>query len=186
MRLNLLILLFALCFTDIYAETHIWGEHAMEQMNMQKKNRKRKSKKRSTLRTSFELVKTEGKTYVFGFAHTLGDSTAYITNINEIDSMRVQKNTKFLPFRSDFSLQMKIYLEEKCGLSHQTATMFFSKNRSTLVKKFNKIKKRYLDSKSFMLKQISDEDFRFVHPLDRIVLPDNMEEEGESSAETKE
>lgn len=187
MRNKLLIFIFLFCWLGAGTEVLHANEHSAEQMYNAKKNRKRSSKKRSTQRTNFELTKTSGKTYVFGFAHVLGDSTAYITNINEIDSMDVQKNTKFLPFRSDFSLQLKIYLESECGLAHETATVFFSKKRSTLVKKFNKIKKRYLDSKSFVLKQIKDSDFHFVHPIDRAVIVDESKiEDGAESAGEKE
>lgn len=176
MTKKLLSFILLFCLTVSVSEANPLQGSAAEQMEMLKKKSKR-SKKRSTLRTSFSLEKTSGKTYVFGFAHVLGDSTAYITNINEIDSIDVQKRTKFLPFRSDFSLQFKIYLEAKCGLAHETSTVFFSKNRARLVKKFNKIKKRYLDSHSFVLKQVSDNDFRFIHPLDRMIPAVDDEEE---------
>ena len=48
-----------------------------------------------------------GKVCLFGVSQQLTDSVVYLTFINEVDSYDLAKKTKFLPFRSEFSLQLK-------------------------------------------------------------------------------
>lgn len=110
--------------------------------------------------------KTKGKLYVFGFSTNFNDSVVYVSSITEVDSIALMKKTGFLPFRSEFSLQFKEYLEGKKGEKSQTSCVFFSENRSRLAKKLYKIKKRYLDSKSYTLVTVPESDFGFHHPLD--------------------
>jgi hypothetical protein len=82
-----------------------------------------------------------GKVYLFGVSQLLTDSVVYITFINEVDSLDLAKKTKFLPFRSEFSLQLREYMEGTLKKDHQTTTVFFSTNRKKLSKKYYKIKK---------------------------------------------
>lgn len=163
-------------FTENQGTSSLLAEMSYSTSSFAKKKTKKSKKKRSTQRTNFVLEKTSGKTYVFGFSQVLGDSVTYITFINEVDSIDVQKRTKFLPFRSDFSMQLKVYLEAKCGLSRQTCCVFYSSDRNKLLKKYNKIKKKYLDNKNYVLKMISDSDFHFIHPLDGINAVDQTSE----------
>ena len=71
----------------------------------------------------------KGKVYIFGVSQELTDSVVYITFINEIDSLDLMKRTKFLPFRSEFSLQLKEYMEGTLKKSHQTTCVFYSNKR---------------------------------------------------------
>ena len=104
------------------------------------------------------------KVYLFGVSQQLTDSVVYITFINEVDSMQLEKKTKFLPFRSDFSLQLKEYLEGTLKRNHQTACVFFSLSRKSISKKYYKIKKRYLDNPN--TKIVPLEGFKFKNPQD--------------------
>lgn len=108
-----------------------------------------------------------GKVYLFGVSQMLTDSVIYITFIDEVDSLDLDKKTKFLPFRSEFSLQLKEYMEGTLKKDHQTATVFFSTNRKKLSKKYYKIKKRYLDNP--YTKIVPIDGFRFRHPLESFV-----------------
>lgn len=104
-----------------------------------------------------------GKVYLFGVSQQLTDSVVYVTFINEVDSFDLAKKTKFLPFRSEFSLQLKEYMEGTLKRDHQTTVVFFSTSRKKLSKKYYKIKKRYLDNP--YTKIVPIDGFQFRHPL---------------------
>ncbi len=109
----------------------------------------------------------KGKVYLFGVCQQLTDSVVYITFINEVDSFDLMKKTKFLPFRSEFSLQLKEYMEGTLKKDHQTPAVFYSTKRKKLSKKYYKIKKRYLDNPYTKIMPIDG--FQFRHPLDSFV-----------------
>ena len=85
-----------------------------------------------------------GKVYLFGVSQELTDSVVYVTFINEVDSFDLAKKTKFLPFRSEFSLQLKEYMEGTLKKDHQTTVVFYSNSRKKLSKKYYKIKSAIL------------------------------------------
>jgi hypothetical protein len=109
----------------------------------------------------------KGKVYLFGVCQQLTDSVVYITFINEVDSLDLMKKTKFLPFRSEFSLQLKEYMEGTLKKDHQTPAVFYSTKRKKLSKKYYKIKKRFLDNP--YTKIVPIDGFQFRHPLDSFV-----------------
>jgi len=109
----------------------------------------------------------KGKVYIFGVSQQLTDSVVYITFINEVDSLDLMKKTKFLPFRSEFSLQLKEFMEGTLKKDHQTTCVFYSTSRKKLSKKYYKIKKRYLDNS--YTKIVPLDNFQFRHPLDSFV-----------------
>ena len=129
---------------------------------------KRADKKKEPHRelNPYEIGKLPGTVYVFGFSQEFGDTIAYITDITKIDSLMLQKKTGFLPFRYDFSQQLKNHLEGEKGLKKQTACVFFSKNKAKLNKKLSKMRKRYLGMEHTTVVNIGQEEFKFVHPLD--------------------
>ena len=108
-----------------------------------------------------------GKVYLFGVRQQLTDSVVYLTFINEVDSFDLAKKTKFLPFRSEFSLQLKEYMEGTLHKDHQTTVVFYSASRKKLSKKYYKIKKRYLDNP--YTKIVPIDGFKFRHPLESFV-----------------
>lgn len=109
----------------------------------------------------------KGTVYLFGVSQELTDSIVYITFINEVDSLDLEKRTKFLPYRSEFSLQLKEYMEGTLNKDHQTTCVFYSSNRKKLSKKYYKIKKRFLDNPYTKIMPIDG--FKFRHPLDSFV-----------------
>lgn len=110
--------------------------------------------------------KGRGKVYLFGVCQQLTDSMVYITSIQEMDSIDLERKTKFLPFRSEFSLQLKEYMEGTLQRRYQTACVFYSAKRKKVSKKFYKIKKRYLDNSYIRVIMLDEARFRFKHPLD--------------------
>lgn len=115
------------------------------------------------------MRKGKGKVYVFALSQQLTDTLAFITDIQEVDSIDLEKKTKFLPYRSEFSLQFKEYLEGTEKQFRQTACVFFSDNRNKLAKKYAKVKKRYLSNKDIDLIEVDRKKFTFKHPLDSFV-----------------
>jgi len=116
---------------------------------------------------AYEMGKLPGKVYMFGFSQEMGDTVAYITDVMEVDSIMLQKKTKFLPFRYEFGMQLKEYLEGKKGLKLQTSSVFYSAKKATVEKKLAKMRKRYLSIDHSTVVNIKPEEFKFKHPLDK-------------------
>lgn len=129
-----------------------------------KQKKKQKQPKKVEVVNPFE--KGKGTVYIFGVGQQLTDEDVYFTEVLAVDSLDLDKKTKFLPFRYDFSLQMKEYLEGKLGLKKQTVCVFFSDNKKKIEKKYNKVKKRYDVNPDRQVTVIALKDFMFVHPLD--------------------
>lgn len=102
--------------------------------------------------------------YVFGVGTNFNDSVIYLTEIAEIHSMKLQKKTNFLPFRAEFSLQLREYLEGSLGNTNETCCMFYSDKRKKLSKRFYKLKKRYLDEGNWQIVMVGQDKFSFKKP----------------------
>lgn len=105
------------------------------------------------------------KIYMFGVGFSFNDSIVYVSSICELTGVPLQKKTKFLPYRSEFSLQLKQYLEGYLGNMHQTCTVFFSKDQKKLLKRYNKVKKHYLNSENKKLQILGVSEFSFKNPI---------------------
>lgn len=112
--------------------------------------------------------KGKGTVYLFGVSHQLMDSVIYITTIQPVDSIDLIKKGHLLPFRSEFSLQLKEYMEGQLMLKRQTTCVFFAGKQKKLARKQYKIKKRYLDNKDTKIVMVDERYFRFRHPLDAV------------------
>ncbi len=127
---------------------------------------KNKTKKDQGAHDPFVMEKTAGKVYVFGVSQRLGGDEVFITEISEVDSLAIQKKTKFLPFRSAMSLQLQSYVEGVLEEGNQTVAVFFSEKKETLKKKLAKVRKRYLAHNDKEVTTVILDEFRFKHPLD--------------------
>jgi len=108
--------------------------------------------------------KAAGSVYVFGVGYDLNDTIVYVTAVQEVKDLDLEKKTKFLPYRAEFSLQLKQYLEGTRGLLNQTTSIFFSDKRSKVLKRYMKLRKRILDTGKQDLRPIADADFQFALP----------------------
>ncbi len=135
----------------------------------QKKSKKEKKEEKEAHRelNPYEIGKLPGQVYLFGFSQEFGDTIAYISDVCRVDSIMLQKKTKFLPFRNEFSLQFKEYIEESKGVKKQTTCVFYSVNKTSLIKKQQKMRKRYLNMEHTTVVNIGDKEFKFIHPLDK-------------------
>ena len=142
----------------------VQDKKAPKKNNKSTKNNKNKKQEDEVI----EQGKVPGKVYIFGCSSEFGDSILYITDINEIDSLALHKKTKFLPYRSDFSQQLKDDLENFHKLKNQTTSVFFSDKKNKLEKVQKKLKKRYLQKSNMKIVTIGTESFKFVHPVDYV------------------
>lgn len=102
--------------------------------------------------------------YIFGVGTNFNDSTVYLTEVQPIHYLRLTKKYKFLPYRADFSEQLKDYLQGKYEMSHETTCIFYDTNRKKIARRFYKLKKRYLDTGTNKLIVVPVQDFSFQKP----------------------
>ncbi len=101
--------------------------------------------------------------YMFGFSASFQDSTIYITDIQEVKKVWIEKKTKFLLGRDNYSQQLKNYFSEKLQQPNRVCIIFYAENKKKAEKKMEKLKKKYVvQSKgSYDIHYITTEDFKF-------------------------
>ncbi len=148
-------------------------QHSKNYLKQQEKARKQleKEERRAAKlsKKEVESVATEKDVvYIFGVGVNFNDTTLYLSDIQEVPYMKLAKKTKFLPFRSSFSLQFEQYLENTLNIQHETCSVFFDAKRKRLAKHFYKLKKRYLDEGKTEIVVIPKEQFQFKKPIDNV------------------
>ncbi len=99
--------------------------------------------------------------YIFGFSASFTDSTAYLTDVMQLDSAYVTQKG-FLADRSLYSLQLENYIQEKHNLLNTTNAVFFSVKKKSLDKKYDRVKRMYQSGENLRLNLLHAEDFRFL------------------------
>ena len=120
------------------------------------------------------------KAYVFGFASSFNDSTVYITDIQELDSVWFTSKHHFLVSRENYSYQLRDYLTN-IGEQHRTCMVEYNTDPKKLEKAWNKLYSRYAHNQKqknnqkqkselppFQIKKLTREQFQFqaVAPMD--------------------
>jgi len=100
------------------------------------------------------------KVYAFGVAASFNDSIVYFTGIQEIDSVWINDKNDFLLNRSDYSYQLKNYLEAQ-GLSRRTCIVSYALKRKDIEKKYIKMRNKYVKKGTFDIRYIERKDFEF-------------------------
>lgn len=98
---------------------------------------------------------------MFGFAASFVDSVAYMTDIMEVDSAYVLPNG-FLGGRAFYSIQLYGHVNEKHGVENPTAAVFFDVKPKKVAKKFQKVKRNYMQHPTLKLVMIGQDEFRFT------------------------
>lgn len=113
--------------------------------------------------------------YIFGVSASFNDSIVYITNIQMLDSAWVDDKTGFLLMRNEYSNQMRSHFTAK-GQLNRTCIVCFADNEKKILKKYAKMKKRYLSDKkkkrNFDYRELDEDEFKFVS-----VAPTTFQEE---------
>lgn len=109
--------------------------------------------------------------YLFGFSASFQDSILYFTDIQDIEGAWIDKKTKFLKERENYSYQLKNYLTEQ-NQPNRVCMVIFATSKSKAEKKYNKLMKRYSNSskkkrkkghlsEAYDIKHISQDEFKF-------------------------
>ncbi|MEG1562844.1 MAG: hypothetical protein RR365_03830 [Bacteroides sp.] len=119
-----------------------------------------------TLCSAFSLKKGNPKeVYAFGISTSFTDTVVYYTDIQLMDSIKLDKNG-FLPHRDAYSFQLKSFLEFELNKTSQTSMMYFSENKSKLEREAGKVLDRYKKNKSLTLVKVDTTKFRFTKPVE--------------------
>ena len=112
---------------------------------------------------SFKKGKGEKAVYAFGVAASFNDTVVYFTDIQVLDSVKLDKGG-FLPKRDLYTYQLKNYLEFDLKCPDYTCMIYFSENKKKLEKESAKVKSKYKKNKSIVLMPIDPDAFRFKKP----------------------
>lgn len=115
-----------------------------------------------TLCSAFTMKEGHKQVYAFGIAASFNDSVVYYTEIQQLDSVSLDKNG-FLPKRDLYSYQLKNYLEYEMRKPDYTCMIYFSTNKNKLQKEAAKVKAKYKKS-SLALQAVNPASFTFKKP----------------------
>lgn len=131
--------------------------------------------------------------YIFGVSASFNDSIVYITDIQLLDSAWVDDKTGFLLMRNEYSNQMRSHFTTK-GQLNRTCIVCFADNKKDILKKYEKMKKRYMGDKkrrrNFDYREMDEEEFKFesVTPTtfnDEVVVMDKKAQKKADKARKK-
>lgn len=98
--------------------------------------------------------------YVYGFAASFNDSTVYFTDIQKVDSAYIDTHTRFLYSRENYSYQLRNYLEG-LGFKHATCITTFATSRKEAEKKYQSLRKIYLEDGKYNIHNLTEADFKY-------------------------
>ena len=109
---------------------------------------------------AFSFKKSEKNVYLMGVSASFTDSLVYFTDIQMVDSVSLDKND-MLPQRSQYSYQLKTYLESKYGTPNRTCFVYFNESKAKLEKTVKKLKEKYRKGGKSIIRQVESE-FKFT------------------------
>lgn len=126
---------------------------------------KSKKAKKAKAPKKEKVVKSEyrkANVLIFGFSASFNDSIVYMTNIDELKGVDVEKKSKFLRNREDYSDQLKNYLKGT-GVKNPTCVVCFAEKRKDVEKKYFNFKKRYTGTKAkgYVMVNVDHDSFKF-------------------------
>ncbi len=132
-------------------------------------------------------AKTETGVYIAGVSESLTDSTVYVTDIQQLDFVKLEGKNAFLPMRSSFSYQLKSYFDTQKGEPNRLCLVVYSPRKDKLERRVEKIKKKYLSQKGFKVNALTSTDFKFEKPAgyDESVKTEAQRKKEEKEAKKK-
>lgn len=118
--------------------------------------------------------------YIFGFSASFTDSTVYFTTVQPINGVLLEKKTKFLPNCTEYSSQLKDYLEESKGEVNRVCATFSAETKMKAEKKFIELRKKYTSQKNLNVIFLSENDFKYTKYVPE-VIEDEIEETDSTS-----
>lgn len=112
--------------------------------------------------TEAKLRKVEQKSvYMIGVGISLVDSMVFITDMQPVDSVTIEKKTKFLMDRQLYSFQLQRYLEANFNGGPYVPSVFFGSKRKKMERQYLSLHKRYVNSKGLRMVLVDRSQFRF-------------------------
>ncbi|MBR5052550.1 MAG: hypothetical protein IKW91_04945 [Bacteroidaceae bacterium] len=99
--------------------------------------------------------------YMVGVGISLVDSMVFITDMMQVDSITLEKKTKFLMDRQLYSFQLQRYLEENYKGGPYVPSVFFGTKRKKMERQYLSLHKRYVNSKELRMILVDRSEFRF-------------------------
>ena len=99
--------------------------------------------------------------YMIGVAFSFVDSAVFITDMHQVDSISIEKKTKFLMDRQLYSFQLQRYLEVTYKGGPYMPCVFFSPNRKKMERRYLSLHKRYAHNDEFRMNLVDQGMFRF-------------------------
>lgn len=100
------------------------------------------------------------RVYLFGMATNFNDSTTYLTEVQQLDSLIINPDGS-LQNHIGYTLQLKVYLEGSLNESNQTCAVFYSDKKRKLTRRFSEIQRRHQYQKDKKLVLIDKDAFLF-------------------------
>ena len=98
--------------------------------------------------------------YMVGVSASFADSLVYFTEIQYLDSVKLDKKTTLLYGRSQYSEQLDDYMEGVKGMKTRTCFVYFNENKAKLEKIIKKLKEKYNEGGKSILREMGSE-FKF-------------------------
>ncbi len=126
--------------------------------------------------------------FIYGLAMSFNDSTVYLTDIQRIDSVWIEKNG-FLYSRENYSYQLRDFMRSK-GKNDITPVTFFAEKQKDIEKKFIKTRKKLNSQKmGYTVNYIAVNEFHFerIMPSEQDINKDSgtLKEERKKAKEAK-
>ena len=107
-----------------------------------------------------EKAKIKTDISIFGVAISISDSVVYMTDMQEIGKVTVEKKTKFLVDRREYSNQLSEYIS-RTGDGRMTSLVSYILKKKKAEKRYLKIKERFIKD-GYVVKYITKEEFAFT------------------------
>ena len=107
-----------------------------------------------------EKAKIKTDISIFGVAISISDSVVYMTDMQEIGKVTVEKKTKFLVDRREYSNQLSEYIS-RTGDGRMTTLVSYNLKKKKAEKRYLKIKERFIKD-GYVVKYITKEEFAFT------------------------
>lgn len=104
------------------------------------------------------------KVYMFGISASFNDESVYFTNVQAIDSARIDTKTKFLVGRDNYSYQLRDFLKAR-GEEHRTCLVVYNAKEQKAKKRYEKLLAKYVKQGNMEIKHLTEADFAFK-PVD--------------------
>ena len=99
--------------------------------------------------------------YMIGVGISFVDSMVFITDMHRVDSVTLQKKTKFLCDRQLYSFQLQHHLEQNYKGGPYAPSVFFGTKRKKMERRYLSLHNRYVQAQDLRMVLIDQGQFRF-------------------------